>query len=263
MKCKLKNGTVVALAVLLTACAAPPRSQFSGDEMKSIKSIVVETPPDTKYFAVSVGSSPLVILPGVGLLAAAVVGAVSGSVGAMGNRSNATFDDLVTAKLGKSDLNRKFVDQLEASLREQGYEVREVDGNAPDMPKIVKAGVLPKLEGNAYHGADAIMTVSVDTGYFAAGLIQPYVRNSAVSIAIFKADTLKPVFRDHLEHYAINENVFSYPRFTDLTADLPHAIQGLDEATMDFVPEFNADMLASRGLSSSMAKAKDLGASLQ
>jgi hypothetical protein len=264
MNYTLKATAIIGLSALLGACAAPPRSQYSGDEMKSIKSIVVETPAATKYFAMSVGSTPLVVLPGVGIIAAAVTGAVSGGVAALSNRKNPTFDELVTEKLGKSDLNRKFVDQLEASLRAQGYEVTEIDGNAPDMPKaVIQLGRVGKLEGSAYHGADAIMIVSIATGYYAAGVFEPYVRNAAVNVAIFKADTLKPVFRDRFSQYAMHDSVYNYSRFVDLTADLPNAIQGINEATMGFVPEFNADMLASRGMPSPTAQTKDLGTALQ
>ncbi|WP_027796893.1 hypothetical protein [Paraburkholderia acidipaludis] len=264
MNYKFKALTVLSLSALLGACAAPPRSQYSGDEMKSIKSIVVETPPATKYYAMSEGSTPLVVLPGIGIIAAAVTGAVSGGVSALANRKNPTFDDLVTEKLGKSDLNRKFVDQIEASLRAQGYEITEVDGTAPDMPKaVLQFGRVGKLEGSPYHGADAIMIVSIATGYYAAGVFEPYVRSASVNVAIFKADTLKPVFRDRLSQYAMHDSAYSYFHFGDLTADLPHAIQGIDEATMGFVPEFNADMLASRGMPSPTAQTKDLGTALQ
>jgi hypothetical protein len=264
MNSKLKVGGIIGLTALLGACAGVPRSQFSGEEMKSIKSIVVETPPKTSYFAVSAGASPLIVLPGAGTLVAAVSGAVGGTVGALSHKSNPTFDDLVTAKLGETDLNRKLVDQLEASLREQGYDVREVEADTPDMPKTTyKLGQYPNLEGAVYHGADAIMVVSIASGYYAAGVFEPYVRSATVNVAIFRADTLKPVFRDRLAQYAMHDSVYSYSRFADLTADLPHAIQGINEVMMGFVPEFNADILASRGIPSPTAQTKDLGASLQ
>ncbi|WP_296653674.1 hypothetical protein [Paraburkholderia sp.] len=260
MNNKLKTGAILGLAVLLGACGALPRSQYSGDAMKSIKTIIVETPPKTQYFAESVGASPIIVLPGVGIAAAA---AISATVGALTPRDNPTFNDLVTAQIGESDLNRRFFDQIESALREQGYEVREVDGSAPDMPKtILQRGQIPKLEGAAYRGADAIMAVAVKTGYYSAGVFEPYVRNVNVNIAIFKADTLKPIFRDRLLHYAMHDNAYNYSRFSDVTSDLPHAIHGIDEAMMNFVPEFDADMQASRGIPSPTARTKDFGSML-
>lgn len=264
MNFKLKVGSIIGLTALLGACAAPPRSQFSGDEMKSIKSIVVETPSKTNYFAESAGGSPLIVLPGAGVLVAAVSGAVSGTVDALTHKTNPTFNDLVIAKLGETDINRKFVDGLEASLREQGYDVREVGSDAPGMPKTtLKLAQYPNLNGAAYHGADAIMAVSIKSGYYAAGIFEPYVRSVIVNVAIFRADTLKPVFRDRLAQYVMHDSVFSYLRFDALTADLPHAIRGIDDTMMGFVSEFNADILASRGMPSPTAQTKDLGASLQ
>jgi hypothetical protein len=45
---------------------------------------------------------------------------------------------------------------------------------------------------------------------------------------------------------------YSYQFYSDLINDLPHAIQGLDETLLSFVPQFHSALLAGRGVAQSL-----------
>ncbi len=192
------------------------------------------------------------MLMGPGILGAVIVGAVSGAISvATSHRSNPTFNDLVMEQLGDTGVNRKFADAIEAELRSEGYDVKEVDLAGDDMPRVVLKdhGRTQALEGKSYAGADAIMVIGNAYGYFAPGSFSWYTRDVKASIAIYKADTLEPVFKDDLKFNQGNSDSYHYTTYSELKGDLPRAIQGLDEAVLGLVPEFKTDLLASRGVS--------------
>ena len=243
---------VVACATFMTACTTPPRATYDTAKVGAVKTIAVATPKKTNYFAVSAGSGGGVLLLGPGILGAVIGGVVSGVANAAtAHRTNATFNDLVTEKLGDTGLNRKFADAVEAELRSEGYDVKEVDLAGDDMPKLVLRdhGRTQALEGKSYAGADAIMVIDNANGYFAPGSFSWYTRDAKATIAIYKADTFEPIFNDQLKFNQGNSDSYHYTTYSELKDDLPRAIQGLDEAALGLVPEFKADLLASRGVS--------------
>lgn len=242
-----KLMTAVVCASLVTACTTPPRATYNTASMSAVKTIAVATPKKTNYYAISAGSGGAVLIGG-GILASVIATVVTNAVTA--GRSNATFNDIVTEKLGDTGLNRKFVDALEAELKDEGYDVKEVDLSGDDMPKLtVRHDGTQALTGKAYSGADAIMVVENANGYFAPGSFSWYTRDARVHIAMYKADTFAPIFNEQLHFNKGNSDSYHYTMYSALKDDLPHAIQGLDEAVMGLVPEFKVDMLASRGLS--------------
>lgn len=222
--------------------------------MGAIKTIAVVAPHKTTYSAVSAGTNGMVFV-GPGLLLAAVSGAVSGAISAASHRSNASFNDLVTEKLGDTGLNRKLVDAVEAELRSEGYEVKEVDLAQEGMPKLTLKNRAMALEGASYAGADAIMVVQSLNGYFAPGSMSWYTRDVKLNVEVFKADTFEPIFKDRLNFNQGNADPYHYTLYSALKEDLPHAIQGVDEAVMGLVPSIKADLLASRGISATTVQA--------
>lgn len=242
-----KLMTAAVCASLVTACTTPPRTTYDTTSMSAIKTIAVATPKKTTYYAISAGSGGAVLIGG-GILASVIATAVTNAVTA--GRSNVTFNDLVTEKVGDTGLNRKFVDALEGELKDAGYEVKEVDLSGDDMPKVsVRRDGTQVLTGKAYAGADAIMVVENTNGYFAAGSFSWYTRDARVHIAMYKADTHQQIFNEQLHFNKGNSDSYHYTMYGALKDDLPHAIQGLDEAVMGLVPDFKADLLASRGVS--------------
>ncbi|MGU7771836.1 hypothetical protein ACV229_16905 [Burkholderia sp. MR1-5-21] len=239
--------SVVSVA-MLGACASKPQIEYDAQKMSAIKTIAVNVPKPTKYFAVSAGGPIFVPIPGVGLIAAAIGGAIAGGAAAVSTRTNKDFDSLVKSQLGDTRLNGKYIEALEAELRAQGYQVKEIDLDQDGMPKIAGDWLHPTLKGGAYAGADAIMIAPNTTGYGANGLGWPYVRTVNSQIRIFKADTLEPIFSQNI-FFKIAKDPYSYPFYSDLVKDLPHAIQGVDEALMSVVPQFRQGLLVSRGVS--------------
>lgn len=262
---KVRSALILlCVGIFLEGCAAT-RARYNGVEMQKIKTIAVEVPAPTHFTAVSVGISGAIPIPGANLAAAAVTGVMNGAINAAGTRKNLTFNDLVVQKLGTQNLNREFVDQLEKVLRDQGYKIEEISTDTPGVPqpKLRYEGTtVVDLEGGAFPGADAIMVIKINTGYAAAGLIYPYTRSVTASVTLFQADSLKPIYRDYFAVQSISNDAYSYPRYADLVADIPHAIDGVRAAVFGLVPEFQADLSASRGIASSTAAAKDVGADL-
>ncbi|WP_244101617.1 hypothetical protein [Burkholderia ambifaria] len=277
MKKKIQGRCSVAIIVsslMLGACASKP-FELDTQQMSSIKTIAVDVSRPTTYFAVSAGGPVIVPLPGVGLLAAAIGGAISGAT-AMSTRTNKDFNSLVKSELGDTGLNRKYIDALEGELRAQGYQVTEIDLTQPGMPKLAGDWLHPTLKGDAYTGADAILIAPANTGYGANGLGWPYVRSVNTQIRIFSAKTFEPVFSQNIfypipthlsptsggggvnknagissAHDAKADGPYVYPFYTDLVKDLPNAIKGIDEALMSFVPQFRNALLTGRGVSQS------------
>ncbi len=252
MKLLNKVTAVAACATFMTACTTPPRTTYDTAKLGAVKTIAVATPKKEQYFAVSAGSGAGVLLVGPGILGAVIGGVVSGvATAANAHRSHVTFNDLVTEKLGDTGLNRKFTDAIEAELRSEGYDVKEVDLAGDDMPKLVMRnhGSTQALTGKSYAGADAIMVIGNSNGYFAPGSMSWYTRDAKESIAIYKADTFEPIFNDQLSFNQGTSDSYHYTTYSELKDDLPRAIQGLDEAVLGLVPEFKADFLATRGVS--------------
>jgi hypothetical protein len=252
MKLINKVTAIFACATFMTACTTPPRTTFDSAKLGAVKTIAVAVPQKTSYFAVSAGSGGGVMFFGPGVIGAVVGGVLSGAISAAAShRDHLTFNDLVAQKLGDTGLNRKFVDAIEVELRSEGYDVKEVDLADDDMPKVVFTdhGATQALRGKPYAGADAIMIVGNTNGYFATSAMAWFTRDVKASIAMYKADTFEPIFRDQLKFNQGNADSYHYTTYSELKDDLPRAVQGVDEAVLGLVPEFKADLMASRGVS--------------
>lgn len=241
---KLKQAwTGIAAAVVLSACAIP-QAKFDSEKLGAIKTITVAVPRQ-HYIAAS--SSGPVIVPGGGLIAAAIGGAISGGINASTNKQSVTFDELVSAKLGDTHFSRRLVDAIEAELRAEGFVVNEVDFSREDMPKSVFENGGYILKGQPYRGADAILVPVVGQAYFAPGPLSAFRRQVVGQIGIYKGDTLEPVFTRRLFFMTVRDS-YSYMTYRGLVDDLPHAIQGLDDAAMSLVPGFVESLRSARQL---------------
>ncbi|WP_431824556.1 hypothetical protein [Burkholderia sp. F1] len=145
----------VAAALLLSACAIP-QAEFDSEKLGAIKTIAVAVP--RQHYTAASSSGPIVI-PGGGLIAAAIGRAISGGVNASTDKRSVTFDELVSTKLGDTHFNRRFVDAIEAGLRSEGFVVSETDLSQQGMPNALFENGAVKLEGQPYRAADAILVL--------------------------------------------------------------------------------------------------------
>lgn len=254
MKSLNKLATVAVCAAFVTACTTtPPRATYNSAKMSAVKSIAVVTPTKTYYHAVSASSGGGVIMAG-GVLGTILATAALNTVTA--GKSHSSFNDTVTEKLGDTGLNRKFVDALEAELKDAGYDVKEIELSGDDMPRVtVRRDGTQFLRGPIYEGADAIMVVQNTDGYYASGTFSLYTRDVGAYITLYKADTFDRIFSDQLRFNSGSSDSYRYATYLELNSDLPHAIQGVDEAAMALVPDFKADLLASLGVSAKTVRA--------
>lgn len=227
---KFSSIGVIAVAAALSGCAAGPRPVIDDAKLSTIHTVTVVYPGQAVYMGGS-ASAPLLI-PGGGVIAAAVAGAVTGSVNASVSKAPAAFNDVVTAKLGDTKLNRRFTDGIEADLRSHGYVVREVDSSDPSLPVFTRDNyTLLHASGPAYRDSDAVLAIRVSPSYFAQGPLSSYKRVVTGEIVMFKGDTHEPLLRQRVYSLQLSDP-YSYMTVDSLLKDLPHAISGLDDDVM-------------------------------
>jgi hypothetical protein len=130
-------AAISALTVLLVGCASAPRAEVDAAKIRSVHTVTVVYPGKAVYSA----GRPQFGFQSVG--GGAIVAIATGTAAAVANAHNAkqnplAFDDVVTKKLGDTQLNRKFTDGIEAALRSHGYVVREVDASDPALPMFAR-----------------------------------------------------------------------------------------------------------------------------
>ncbi|WP_186041983.1 hypothetical protein [Burkholderia gladioli] len=237
-----KFSTLGAIAVLamLTGCAVGPHPEVDAGKFGTVHTVTVVYPGKMVYTGGS-ASAPLAI-PGIGLIGAAIAGAVKGIANASVSKAPATFDQVVTAKLGDTKLSRQFTNGVEATLRAHGYEVSEVDASAAGLPTIThdEHGML-HAQGPVYQGSDAVLFINVSPEYFAPGPLNSYARVVVGEIVMFKSDTHDAVFRYRFQSRKFSDP-YSYATFASLVQDLPRAIKGLDESVMAQVGLFGQSL---------------------
>ncbi len=227
----------LAAAATLSGCAAGPRPVVDEARFKPIHTITVIYPGQAVYYG-SMVSAPIPI-PVVGLVGAAIAGAVTGSINAANSKKRVTFDDLVTEKLGDTKLNRRFTDGIEAVLRSHGYIVKEVDASDPSVPRIDwDSHSTLRASGPVYSDGDAILAFKIAPSYTSPGLFYSYSRAVTGEITLFKTATYEPLMRQRL-YWQPFSDPYSYATMSMLVKDLPHAISGLDEASLQQVTVFD------------------------
>jgi hypothetical protein len=236
----LDIGAIAALAVL-AGCAAAPRAEVDAGKFSAVHTVTVVYPGTTVY---SGGRAQMpLVLTGGSVLSAALTGAVTGLVNASSARQNLlAFNDVVTAQLGDTKLNRRFTDGIEAALRTHGYVVREVDASTPTLPTFSHDEHNQwHADGPFYRDSDAVLLIRVSPVYNSSGPGSAYSRLITGEIVMFASDTHAAVFRQRI-YWLKTIDPYSYHSMDQVVADLPHAINGLDESMMAQVDLFDRSL---------------------
>ncbi len=237
---KLLNlGTIAALSVL-SGCAAP-LAQIDTAKIHTVHTVTVVYPGKAVYSG-GRAQTPL-MLTGGGLIGAALTVAITGAANASAAKENPlAFDDVVTAKLGDTKLNRRFTDGIETALRKHGYVVNEVDASAPGLPTFSRDEHNRwHASGPTYPGSDAVLLIRVSPAYNSSGPMSAYTRLIIGEIDMFASDTNEAILRQRV--FGIKAiDPYSYHFMDAVVADLPHAISGLDESMMAQVDVFDKSL---------------------
>lgn len=234
-------GAICALTVLLVGCASAPRAEVDAAKIRAVHTVTVVYPGKAVY---SAGRPQVQFVPvGGGAIAAIAAGTATALANAHNAKQNPlAFNDVVTQKLGDTQLNRKFTDGIEAALRSHGYVVREVDALDPTLPTFTRddhnhwhAG------GPAYRDSDAVLIIRVSPIYNPPGPMSYMSRFIIGEIVMFAGDTHEAVLRQRIYSVKLNDP-YSYYSTDLIEADLAHAISGLDESMMAQVSVFDRSL---------------------
>jgi hypothetical protein len=235
--------SIAAIAILtaIAGCASAPSPEVDAGKLHAIHTVTVIYPGKAMYSA-GRAQMPLMLVGG-GVLGAALTGAATGLVNATVPRQDPhAFDDLVTEKIGDTQLNRRFTDGIEAALRSHGYVVREVDHLAPTLPTFSHdEHFVWHADGPAYRDSDAVLLIRVAPSYDSSGPMSAYTRLIRGEIVMFTGDTHEAVFRQRI-HWMKTIDPYTYHFMENIEADLPHAISGLDESMMAQVGLFDESL---------------------
>ncbi|MEN8512197.1 hypothetical protein [Burkholderia sp. RS02] len=240
-----RSFAALMLLISISGHASDTTSEVNNEQLGAVKTVTVVYPGKAVYIAFG-PSGPIHIpvpIPGAGIVGALATGAVAGAVNAglskNDNDSPTSLNDLVTAKLGDTGLNRHFTDSIEMVLRNHGFTVKEVDASSPGLPTIKPDGHLVlHASGSPYQGSDAVLFIRVGTGYVTPGRYHAYTRRVIGDIVMFKSDTYDAILRQHVS-WKQSDDPYSYSSVDALESDLQHAIDGLNEGLMAQVDPFN------------------------
>jgi hypothetical protein len=234
-------AAISALTVLLVGCASAPRAEVDAAKIRSVHTVTVVYPGKAVYSA----GRPQFEFQSVG--GGAIAAIATGTAAAVANAHNAkqnplAFDDVVTKKLGDTQLNRKFTDGIEAALRSHGYVVREVDASDPALPMFARDDHnLWHAGGPVYRDSDAVLIIRVSPTYSPPGPMSYLSRFIIGEIVMFAGDTHEAVLRQRIYSVKLNDP-YSYYSTDLIKADLAHAISGLDESMMAQVGVFDRSL---------------------
>ncbi|MFC0400210.1 hypothetical protein [Paraburkholderia rhizosphaerae] len=232
---KLLNIGAIAALTALTGCGTPPVAEVDAAKIRTIHTVTVIYPGKTVYG----GARAQVPAAAGGLLGIALNSLTSANTAKENARS---LDDLVTAKLGDTKLNRRFTDGIEAALRAHGYVVKEADASAPTLPTFSMDDHFDwHASGPAYRDSDAVLLIRVTPMYSSNGPMSAYTRFVRGEIVMFTADTHEAVFRQRV-YWMKTIDPYTYHFMQDIEADLPRAISGLDESMMAQVDLFDKSL---------------------
>lgn len=237
----LNSAAVSALTVLLVGCASAPRAEVDAAKIHAVHTVTVVYPGKTVYIA----WRPQVQLMAVGggAIGAIAAGAATALVNAhTAKQDPLAFNDVVTRKLGDTQLNRKFTDGIEAVLRSHGYAVREADASDPTLPTFTHDVYAHwHAGGPAYRDSDAVLIIRVSPTYTPPGPMSYLSRLVIGEIVMFAGDTHEAVLRQRIYSAKLNDP-YSYYSTDLIEADLAHAISGLDESMMAQVGVFDKSL---------------------
>jgi hypothetical protein len=233
----LNKRSFAALTALIciSVHASDTTSEINSEKLSAVKTVTVVYPGKAVYIALGPSGPILIPIPGAGVVGALAAGAVAGAVNAglsKNNESPTSLNDLVTEKLGDTELNRHFTDSIETVLRNHGFTVKEVDSSSPGLP-VIKPDEhhILQASGEPYKESDAVLFIRVGTGYVTPGLYHAYTRRVIGDIVMFTSDTHDAILRQHIS-WKQSDDPYSYSSIDSLESDLQHAIDGLNEGLM-------------------------------
>ncbi|SNU89441.1 hypothetical protein PSP20601_03062 [Pandoraea sputorum] len=226
-------GACVVAAGILSACA--PAAVVNKDKLASVKTVAVVTAEKPVYRANSVDSARMIGFTPTDLIVAAVAN-VAGAVGNANREKNtASFDELVTQRVGDTGVNRKVTDGVIDVFRRQGYNVVEVSA---EQFKAVREGAAPEQKVDAY------VQSTLAENYFAASSLAAFMRTVKLSVQILGPDAKDVIYSS--THTKLPHDAPYYNTYARMVDDLPTAVQGLDSALLTQLPEFAASFKSAR-----------------
>jgi len=243
-----RSFAALMLLISISSHASDTTSEVNSEKLGAVKTVTVVYPGKAVYIAFG-PSGPIHIpipIPGAGVVGALVTGTVAGAVnaglGKNDNDSPTSLNDLVTAKLGDTGLNRRFTDSIETVLRNHGFTVKEVDASSPGLPTVKPDGHRSwQASGSPYQGSDAVLFIRVGTGYLTPGFHHAYTRRVIGDIVMFQSDTYDAIVRHHV-NWKQSDDPYSYSSIESLENDLQHAVDGLNEGLMAQVDPFDKSL---------------------
>lgn len=238
---KILSTAAIAALATIAGCASAPHPEVDAGKLRAIHTVTVIYPGKTVYTASRV-QMPLMLVGG-NVLTAAMTGAATRLVNSTVPKQDPhAFDDMVTAKIGDTQLNRRFTDGIEAALRSHGYVVREVDHLVPTLPTFSYDEHLHwHAAGPEYRDSDAVLLIRVAPSYDSSGPMSAYTRLIDGEIVMFTGNTHEAVFRQRV-HWMKTIDPYTYHFVENIEADLPRAINGLDESMMAQVGLFDQSL---------------------
>ncbi len=212
------------LGSLLGGCAAPTMRAYDPAVRTKIHSIGLLTPAVSDTVAVRMEVHPGQSFGVFGMLIAE--GDMEGKTGAF-----------TRAAQGKGFIcSKTFQAQLDAGLRNGGYEVKTVDARRP-VHEYKFLDQYPKADGSV----DAYLDLYTDlVGYIAAGGGTPYRPTVYLNVRLVRATDHKVLYQDRIAYNAFGDGDgaitltaakgYEYWKFDDLVADPARAIEGLQMA---------------------------------
>lgn len=231
---------VPLIIVILVACSpAVTRVELNPAKKRLIRRIaIMETPEPSKYLLVPNVSAGAAL----GVMFGAIGGAVGGTIDV--GRQNAASDRFTSAVAPLApELNAALLDQLEAGLREKGYEIERI----PMLPTTSdgKDYDVSKAQGEF----DAVFTSSLAPGY--ACDWGEYMPRIFLRATLYSMSEREKMFANIYCYTAVNIDPFvcvkANPRFKfssedELNQRIELAVKGLRAGTKELAERVLADL---------------------
>jgi hypothetical protein len=215
---------LMVVGLLGTGCSAPLHRAYDPAVRHQIRSIGLLTPAVSDEVAVRMEVHPGESFGVVGMLVAAT-------------DMNGKSGEFMRATRSKGFVcSKSFEQQLDAGLREAGYEVHSID-----VSRITSEQQFldhyPVSDGSV----DAYLDIYTDViGYTAAGGATPYRPTVHVNVRMVRATDHKVLYQDRIAYNAFGDGDgaitlspakgYEFARFDQLVADPVKALEGLRQA---------------------------------
>lgn len=211
----------MGIGLLLGGCAAPLHRAYDPAVRHQIRSIGLLTPAISDEVAVRMEVHPGQSFGVVGMLVAA-------------SDMNGKSGEFMRATRGEGFIcSNAFQQQLDAGLREAGYEVHPID-----VSRITSERNFLEHYPPADGTVDAYLDLYTDViGYTAAGGATPYRPTVRLNVRLVRATDHKVIYEDRIAYNAFGDgdgaitlppaDGYEFARFEQLVADPIKALEGL------------------------------------